>query len=281
MSEAIENCTHNCSTCGASCGSRAQDKSSFLEPLHEGSSVKKVIGIVSGKGGVGKSLVTSLMAVKMNSLGKRTAILDADITGPSIPKAFGLDNTGLSISEQQLMIPATTATGIQVVSSNLLLANETDPVIWRGAMIAGAVKQFWSEVLWKDIDYMFVDMPPGTGDVPLTVFQSLPVAGIIIVTSPQELVSMIVAKAVNMAAKMDVPVLGLVENMSYLTCPDCGKKISIFGESHIDEIAKEHGLDVLARIPIDPEVAAHVDEGTIEYLERDWMDMAAEKVARL
>jgi Mrp family chromosome partitioning ATPase len=221
------------------------------------------------------------MAVKMNSLGKRTAILDADITGPSIPKAFGLDNTGLSVSEQQLMIPATTATGIQVVSSNLLLANETDPVIWRGAMIAGAVKQFWSEVLWKDIDYMFVDMPPGTGDVPLTVFQSLPVAGIIIVTSPQELVSMIVAKAVNMAAKMDVPVLGLVENMSYLTCPDCGRKISIFGESHIDEIAKEHGLDVLARIPIDPEVAAHVDEGTIEYLERDWMDNAAEKVARL
>jgi Mrp family chromosome partitioning ATPase len=281
MSEAIENCTHNCSTCGASCAGRSQDKSDFREPLHAGCSVKKVIGIVSGKGGVGKSLITSLMAVRMNSLGKRTAILDADITGPSIPKAFGLDNSGLGVSADQLMIPATTSTGIQVVSSNLLLANETDPVIWRGSMIAGAVKQFWSEVSWKDIDYMFVDMPPGTGDVPLTVFQSLPVAGIIIVTSPQELVSMIVAKAVNMAAKMNVPVLGLVENMSYLTCPDCGKQISIFGESHIDEIADQYGLEVLARIPIDPEVASRVDAGTIEYLERDWMDKAAAKIALL
>ncbi len=280
-SEAIENCTHDCGTCGANCSARTQDKSDFLEPLNARSSVKKVIGIVSGKGGVGKSLVTSLLAVKMNSLGKRTAILDADITGPSIPKAFGLDNTGLGVTPDQLMIPAVTSTGIQVVSSNLLLAQETDPVIWRGPVIAGAVKQFWNEVLWKDIDFMFVDMPPGTGDVPLTVFQSLPVDGIVIVTSPQELVSMIVAKAVNMATKMDIPIIGLIENMSYLSCPDCGKRISVFGESHIDEIAESHGLEVLARIPIDPQVATCVDEGTVEYVEKDWMDTAAQKLLML
>ncbi len=281
MSEAIENCTHDCGNCGANCSSRTQDKNSFLEPLHKGSSVKKVIGIVSGKGGVGKSLVTALMAVKMNSLGKRTAVLDADITGPSIPKAFGLGNTGLSVSAEEVMIPASTSTGIQVVSSNLLLPTETEPVIWRGPVIAGAVKQFWGEVLWKNIDYMFVDMPPGTGDVPLTIFQSLPVDGIIIVTSPQELVSMIVGKAVGMAQKMDIPILGLVENMSYLICPDCGRKISVFGESHIDETAKELGLDVLARLPIDPEAARMVDEGAVEYLKRDWMDKAAEKLLAL
>ncbi len=280
-SEAIENCTHDCNTCGANCSVRTQDKSDFLEPLNARSSVKKVIGIVSGKGGVGKSLVTSLLAVKMNSLGKRTAILDADITGPSIPKAFGLDHTGLGVTPDQLMIPAVTSTGIQVVSSNLLLAQETDPVIWRGPVIAGAVKQFWNEVLWKDIDFMFVDMPPGTGDVPLTVFQSLPVDGIVIVTSPQELVSMIVAKAVNMATKMDIPIIGLIENMSYLSCPDCGKRISVFGESHIDEIAESYGLEVLARIPIDPQVAACVDEGTVEYVEKDWMDTAAQRLLTL
>ncbi|MCD8221222.1 MAG: Mrp/NBP35 family ATP-binding protein [Clostridiales bacterium] len=277
----MENCTHDCGTCGASCSARTQDKSDFLEPLNARSSVKKVIGVVSGKGGVGKSLVTSLLAVKMNSLGKRTAILDADITGPSIPKAFGLDNTGLGVTPDQLMIPAVTSTGIQVVSSNLLLEQETDPVIWRGPVIAGAVKQFWNEVLWKDIDFMFVDMPPGTGDVPLTVFQSLPVDGIVIVTSPQELVSMIVTKAVNMATKMDIPILGLIENMSYLSCPDCGKRISVFGESHIDEIAESHGLEVLARIPIDPQVAACVDEGTVEYVEKDWMDTAAQRLLTL
>ena len=276
-----ENCTHNCSTCGESCKSRTAAQTSFLEPLNPASSVKKVIGVVSGKGGVGKSLVTAMMAVKMNSKGKHTAILDADITGPSIPKAFGLNNNMVMMTKDNLMIPATSALGIDIMSANLLLDNDTDPVIWRGPVIAGAVKQFWNETLWEDVDYMFVDMPPGTGDVPLTVFQSLPVNGIIIVTSPQELVSMIVAKAVKMAQKMDIPILGLVENMSYLECPDCGKKISVFGESHIDEIAKEYNIPVLAKLPIDPKVAEHVDNGTIEYLERDWFDLAAEKAMEL
>lgn len=276
-----ENCTHNCSTCGESCSSRTAEQTSFLEPLNPASSVKKVIGVVSGKGGVGKSLVTAMMAVKMNSKGKHTAILDADITGPSIPKAFGLNNNMVMMTKDNLMIPATSALGIDIMSANLLLDNDTDPVIWRGPVIAGAVKQFWNETLWEDVDYMFVDMPPGTGDVPLTVFQSLPVNGIIIVTSPQELVSMIVAKAVNMAKKMNIPILGLVENMSYLECPDCGKKISVFGESHIDEIAKEHELPVLAKLPIDPVIAKHVDEGLVEYLEESWMDEAAKKVLEL
>ena len=238
------------------------------------------ITAVSGKGGVGKSLVTSMMAVKMNGKGYRTAILDADITGPSIPKAFGVSGD-IGLTEEKLMVPAVTSTGIQIMSANLLLDHEDDPVIWRGPVIAGAVKQFWSETLWKDIDFMFVDMPPGTGDVPLTVFQSLPVDGIIIVTSPQELVSMIVAKAVNMARKMDIPIVGIVENMSYLKCPDCGKKISVFGESRIDEEAEAHGIPVLARIPIDPKTAAMVDEGAAEYLEGDWLDGAAEKLARM
>ena len=276
-----ENCTHNCSTCGESCSSRTAEQTSFLEPLNPASSVKKVLGVVSGKGGVGKSLVTAMMAVKMNSKGKHTAILDADITGPSIPKAFGLNNNMVMMTKDNLMIPATSALGIDIMSANLLLDNDTDPVIWRGPVIAGAVKQFWNETLWEDVDYMFVDMPPGTGDVPLTVFQSLPVNGIIIVTSPQELVSMIVAKAVKMAQKMNIPIIGLVENMSYLECPDCGKKISVFGESHIDEIAREYNIPVLAKLPIDPKVAEHVDNGTIEYLERDWFDLAAEKAMEL
>ena len=276
-----ENCTHNCSTCGESCSSRTAEQTSFLEPLNPASSVKKVIGVVSGKGGVGKSLVTAMMAVKMNSKGKHTAILDADITGPSIPKAFGLNNNMVMMTKDNLMIPATSALGIDIMSANLLLDNDTDPVIWRGPVIAGAVKQFGNETLWEDVDYMFVDMPPGTGDVPLTVFQSLPVNGIIIVTSPQELVSMIVAKAVKMAQKMNIPIIGLVENMSYLECPDCGKKISVFGESHIDEIAREYNIPVLAKLPIDPKVAEHVDNGTIEYLERDWFDLAAEKAMEL
>ena len=276
-----ENCTHNCSTCGESCSSRTAEQTSFLEPLNPASSVKKVIGVVSGKGGVGKSLVTAMMAVKMNSKGKHTAILDADITGPSIPKAFGLNNNMVMMTKDNLMIPATSALGIDIMSANLLLDNDTDPVIRRGPVIAGAVKQFWNETLWEDVDYMFVDMPPGTGDVPLTVFQSLPVNGIIIVTSPQELVSMIVAKAVKMAQKMNIPIIGLVENMSYLECPDCGKKISVFGESHIDEIAKKYNIPVLAKLPIDPKVAEHVDNGTIEYLERDWFDLAAEKAMEL
>ena len=270
-----ENCTHDCSSCGESCSSRTAEQTSFLANLAPESSVKKVIGIVSGKGGVGKSLVTALMAVEMNRKGKRTAILDADITGPSIPKAFGIGSDGVATTpDGRLMVPAKSLEGVEIMSANLLLDKDTDPIIWRGPVIAGAVKQFWSDTLWQDIDYMFVDMPPGTGDVPLTVFQSLPVAGIIIVTSPQELVSMIVTKAVNMAEKMNIPILGVVENMSYLECPDCGKKISVFGESHIDEAAREHGIKVLARIPIDPKVAAMVDGGRIEYVEAPWLDDA-------
>ncbi len=273
-----ENCTHDCSSCGENCSSRTEEQTSFLEALNPASSVKKVFGVVSGKGGVGKSLVTSLLAVKMNSKGYRTAILDADITGPSIPKAFGISGD-IGLTEDKLMVPATSSTGIQIMSANLLLDNESDPVIWRGPVIAGAVKQFWNETLWKDIDYMFVDMPPGTGDVPLTVFQSLPVDGIIIVTSPQELVSMIVGKAVNMARKMDIPIVGIVENMSYLKCPDCGREMAVFGESHVDEIADEYGLEVLARIPIEPETARKVDEGAVEFVEADWLDEAAAKLA--
>ena len=270
-----ENCTHDCSSCGESCSSRTAEQTSFLANLAPERNKKKVIGIVSGKGGVGKSLVTALMAVEMNRKGKRTAILDADITGPSIPKAFGIGSDGVATTpDGRLMVPAKSLEGVEIMSANLLLDKDTDPIIWRGPVIAGAVKQFWSDTLWQDIDYMFVDMPPGTGDVPLTVFQSLPVAGIIIVTSPQELVSMIVTKAVNMAEKMNIPILGVVENMSYLVCPDCGKKISVFGESHIDEAAREHGIKVLARIPIDPKVAAMVDGGRIEYVEAPWLDDA-------
>ena len=257
-------CSGNCSSCGETCSSRTSEQTSFLAPLNDASSVNKVIGIVSGKGGVGKSLVTSMLAVKMRNKGYKTAILDADITGPSIPTAFGLGNDGVGVTQDKLMVPATTATGIEVMSANLLLDKETDPVIWRGPVIAGAVKQFWQETLWENVDYMFVDMPPGTGDVPLTVFQSLPVNGIVIVTSPQELVSMIVAKAVNMAKKMNIPIIGVVENMSYVECPDCGKKISVFGESHIDEVAKEYGIPVLAKLPINPEIAKAVDEGRVE-----------------
>lgn len=268
------NCTHNCNTCGENCSSREGERTSLLEPLNPASTVKKVIGVVSGKGGVGKSLVTAMMAVRMNAKGYKAAVLDADITGPSIPKAFGLTDQGVGMTPNGLMIPATTSLGIEIMSANLILDHETDPVIWRGPVIAGAVKQFWQEALWENIDYMFVDMPPGTGDVPLTVFQSIPLDGIIIVTSPQELVSMIVAKAVNMARKMNIPILGLVENMSYLTCPDCGKKITVFGESHIDQVAGEYKLPVLAKIPIDPKIAAAVDEGTVEYLEAPWLDEA-------
>ncbi len=280
MAATSEDCTRNCDTCGVNCPSRTQERTSFLEALNPASSVGKVIAVVSGKGGVGKSLVTSLLAVKMNAGGFRTAILDADITGPSIPKAFGIDG-GISVTEiggAELMVPATTATGIQIISANLLLEKDTDPVIWRGPVIAGAVKQFWNETYWKDIDYMFVDMPPGTGDVPLTVFQSLPVDGIVIVTSPQELVSMIVAKAVNMARKMDIPILGVVENMSYLVCPDCGRRINVFGESHIDEIAAGYDIPVLAKIPIETGTARSVDQGAVEFVEAPWLDEAAERI---
>ncbi len=273
-------CNSKCGSCASNCSSRKEPQTDFREQLHESSSVKKVIGIVSGKGGVGKSLVTAMLAVKTRAKGFRTAILDADITGPSMPKAFGL-SPGVMAAEEGLMLPAVSSTGIQIMSSNLLLPKETDPVIWRGPVIAGMVKSFWKETYWNAVDFMFVDMPPGTGDVPLTVFQSLPVAGIVIVTSPQELVSMIVTKAVNMANKMNIPILGLVENMSYFSCPDCGSRHAVFGESHIDEIAAEYGLEVLAKIPIQAENARAVDSGSIEFLEAEWLDGAVEKISAL
>ena len=276
-----ENCTHDYGSCSAACDSRGMDPSQFQEKLSPESSVKKVIGVVSGKGGVGKSLVTSLMACRMRAENFRVGILDADITGPSIPKAFGVHEQIRVTPDGRLLVPAETATGIQIISSNMILDHETDPVIWRGPVIAGAVKQFWSETYWENIDYMFVDMPPGTGDVPLTVFQSLPVDGIIIVTSPQELVSMIVTKAVNMAKKMNIPIIGLVENMSYLECPDCGKKISVFGESHVEEVAKENEIPVLAKIPIRPEITKSVDEGTVEYVKAEFLDTAVEAIKKL
>lgn len=270
----VENCSHNCEGCTENCSERT--KESFLEKPNEMSRIKKVIGVVSGKGGVGKSLVTSLLAVLAKRKGYKTAIMDADITGPSIPKAFGLH--GHAEASEWGLFPVKTAAGISVMSLNLLMKNETDPVVWRGPLISGAVKQFWTDVIWSDVDYMFIDMPPGTGDVALTVFQSIPVDGIVIVASPQELVGMIVEKAVNMAKMMDVPVLALVENMSYITCPDCGKEIHVFGESHIDEIAQKHGVETVARMPIDPALAAACDAGTIESFNGTWLDGVLEKL---
>ena len=268
-------CTHDCSTCSQKCS-----KESLLEPQNSASSVKHVIGVVSGKGGVGKSLVTSMLAVTMRRRGFKTAILDADITGPSIPKAFGLKSGSVSGSELGMFPPAT-KTGIEVMSINLLVEDETKPVVWRGPVIAGTVKQFWNGVVWNDVDYMFVDMPPGTGDVPLTVFQSLPLDGIVIVTSPQDLVSMIVEKAVNMAALMDVKVLGFVENYSYIVCPDCGKVIRPYGESKIDAIAKEHNAPVLAKLPIDPSLASVCDNGVVELFEGDYFERAADMLEKM
>ena len=269
-----QNCSHNCESCSENCSERT--KESLLEKPNEMSHIKKVIGVVSGKGGVGKSLVTSLLAVQAQRKGYKTAILDADITGPSIPKAFGLH--GHAEASEWGLFPVKTANGIEVMSLNLLMKNETDPVVWRGPLISGAVKQFWTDVVWGDVDYMFIDMPPGTGDVALTVFQSIPVDGVVIVASPQELVGMIVEKAVNMAKLMDVPVLALVENMSYITCPDCGKEIRVFGESHIDEIAGKHGVDTVAKLPIDPALAAACDAGTIENFTGAWLDGVLAKV---
>lgn len=270
----VENCSHNCEGCTENCSEST--KESFLEKPNEMSHIKKVIGVVSGKGGVGKSLVTSLLAVLSRRKGYKTAIMDADITGPSIPKAFGLH--GHAEASEWGLFPVKTAAGIGVMSLNLLMKNETDPVVWRGPLISGAVKQFWTDVIWGDVDYMFIDMPPGTGDVALTVFQSIPVDGIVIVASPQELVGMIVEKAVNMAKMMDVPVLALVENMSYITCPDCGKEIHVFGESHIDEIAQKHGVETVASMPIDPALAAACDAGTIESFNGAWLDSVLEKL---
>ncbi len=278
MSENIENCTHDCSSCGADCPSR-QNPESLIEPQNALSNVKKVIGVVSGKGGVGKSLVTSMLATTLRRRECSVGILDADITGPSIPKCFGLK--GRATADENGMYPMATKTGIKVMSINLLLEEETAPVVWRGPVIAGAIKQFWTDVVWGDVDYMFVDMPPGTGDVPLTVFQSLPLAGIIIVASPQELVGMIVSKAVEMAKLMDVPVLGLVENMSYFKCPDCGKEIKLFGESHIDEVAAKYGLKVMGKLPIDPTLASACDRGIIELFGGDWLEGAADAVEEL
>ena len=273
-----EECTHDCSSCSSNCGER-RDPKDFIEKTNEFSKIKKVIAVVSGKGGVGKSLVTSSLAVKANKKGYRTAILDADITGPSIPKAFGI--TERAKADDRGLLPEQTKTGINVMSLNLLIESETDPVIWRGPVIGGTVKQFWTDVIWGDVDYMFIDMPPGTGDVPLTVFQSIPVDGIVIVTSPQDLVTMIVKKAFNMAKLMSIPVLGLVENMSYVVCPDCGKEIKVFGESKIDEIAAEMGVPVLAKIPIDPKTASLVDKGAIELADDKYVASAVDFLSKM
>ena len=270
-------CTHDCSTCSANCSSReGAKKESFLAAANKNSRVKKVIGVVSGKGGVGKSFVTVNLAVLLQKKGYQCAILDADITGPSIPKSLGVK--GPARGNDDGIWPIESKKGIRVMSINLLLDEEESPVIWRGPVIAGTVKQFWTDVCWGDVDYMFVDMPPGTGDVPLTVFQSLPVDGIVIVTSPQDLVSMVVAKAVNMAKMMNVPILGIVENYSYFTCPDCGKKHAVFGESKIEEVAAHHVLPVLAKLPIDPDSAKVVDMGLAEQLEVHELDGAVERI---
>lgn len=275
-----ENCGHDCEHCGeGSCGERSAPQK--LEPNKE-SKIKKVIAIVSGKGGVGKSLVTSLLACKMQKMGYKSAILDADITGPSIPESFGESDKRADVVEgQDALKPVVTSSGIKLMSMNFLLQNENDPVVWRGPVISGAVKQFWTDVVWNDVDFMFVDMPPGTGDVPLTVFQSLPIDGIIVVSSPQQLVRVIVEKAVKMANMMNVPILGLIENMSYVQCPDCSKEIYVFGKSNIEGIAKTFDLPVLARIPMRPETSAHVDSGDIESLEVPELDEAAQKIKAL
>lgn len=254
-------CNNDCKNCARSCSDR-KSPSDFLENPHYLSRINKVIGIVSGKGGVGKSLVTSMLSVLFNRKGYNVAILDADITGPSIPKAFGIKDK--ANGDKAGLFPVTTKTGIQVMSTNLLLKNETDPVVWRGPVISGMVRQFWKDVIWTDVDFMFIDMPPGTGDVPLTIFQSIPVDGIVIVTSPQELVSMIVAKAAKMANLMNIPILGIVENMSYFKCPDCGGEHSIYGVSHIEDIAKEYNIDTIDKLGINPKLAAAVDKGAIE-----------------
>lgn len=265
-----ENCNQNCSGCGEECADRQEAMADFKERPHELSNIKKVIAVVSGKGGVGKSSVTSMLAVTMKRLGYKVAVLDADVTGPSIPKAFGVK--GKVKGDELGVYPLKSKMGIEIMSVNLLLENDTDPVIWRGPILGNTVKQFWADVIWSDIDFMFIDMPPGTGDIPLTVFQSLAVDGIIIVTSPQELVSMIVSKAVKMARMMDIPVIGLVENLSYFKCPDNGKEYKVFGESHIDEVAKGQNLKVIAKLPIDPNISVACDKGTIEMFDGDWFD---------
>lgn len=275
----MSECTHDCSSCSSDCASRQSDPKDFIEKLNENSRVKKVIGVVSGKGGVGKSLITGLLATLFSREGYKTAIMDTDITGSSIPKMFGIK--GRAMSNQNGILPAITRTGIEIMSINLLLENPTDPVIWRGPVIAGVVKQFWSDVFWSDVDYMFVDMPPGTGDVPLTVFQSIPLDGIIIVSSPQDLVAMIVNKAVSMANMMNIPIIGVVENMSYVECPDCKKKILIYGESHIESVAKDNGIELLGQIPISPEITSACDTGLVEDFCGDWLDKTVERIKKI
>ena len=277
MSENQKSCSEECSK--ESCEGCSKNPESLIEKTHEFNSIKKVIGVVSGKGGVGKSIVTSMLAVLMNRKGYRSAVLDADVTGPSIPKIFGIKEKAQG-SEIGLFA-AKSKTDIGIMSVNLLLENDTDPVVWRGPIIAGTVKQFWTDVLWGDVDYMFIDMPPGTGDVPLTVFQSIPIDGIIIVTSPQELVSMIVEKAVKMAQMMDIPILGLVENLSYFKCPDCEKEISIFGESHIERIAADNNITNIAKLPINPKIAAACDKGVIELFDGNWLDNIADNFEKM
>ncbi|MBE6948955.1 MAG: Mrp/NBP35 family ATP-binding protein [Ruminococcaceae bacterium] len=276
----MSECTHNCETCSLNCGSAGQSEPKDLhEKPNELSKIKKVIAVVSGKGGVGKSSITSMLTVLMQRKGYSTAILDADITGPSIPRSFGIK--GRATGSEMGIFPITSKLGTQVMSINLLLENATDPVVWRGPVIAGVVTQFWTDVIWKDVDFMFVDMPPGTGDVPLTVFQSLPVDGIIIVASPQELVSMIVEKAVKMAGMLNIPILGIVENMSYFTCPNCNEKHSVFGESHIEELAEKYSIKEISKLPINNKISAACDAGLIELFEGDWLDNIADSLEKL
>lgn len=271
-----ESCNQDCNSCSQDCEERKID---FSAKLNEHSKVKKVIGVVSGKGGVGKSLVTSLLSIYMNKRGYRTAVLDADITGPSIPKVFGISEK--ATGNQYGVLPAISKTGIQVMSLNLLLENDTDPVVWRGPVIANTVKQFWTDVIWDDVDYMFVDMPPGTGDVPLTVFQSLPIDGVVIVTSPQDLVSLIVTKSIKMANMMNIPVLGIVENMSYAVCPGCNEKIEIFGESKIEKVSQENNIEIYDRVPINPEITKLSDQGFLEAIEESYLENIVNKVESL
>lgn len=273
-----EECNHDCSSCGTTCGDDTR-KQDLHEKPHELSNIRHVVAVVSGKGGVGKSLVTGLLAVSMSRKGRHVGIMDADITGPSIPKMFGV--TGEVIGNQAGAYPVKSSGGIDVVSMNLFLEDTSDPVVWRGPVISGVVKQFWQDVIWNDVDYLFIDMPPGTGDVPLTVMQSIKLDGIVIVTSPQELVAMIVEKAVKMASVMKVPILGVVENMSYFECPDCGKQHKIFGESHLEEIARDYRLDILGRIPIQPGLAAKCDAGQIETVEADYLKTAVDNLLAL
>ena len=262
-----ENCSHDCSSCGADCSSR--EKKSFIKKPHELSDIKKVIAVVSGKGGVGKSMTCALLASAAQNSGKVTAIMDADITGPSIPRMLGI--TERAMGSENGILPTVSENGIQVMSMNVLLENEAEPVVWRGSLISGTVQQFWTDVIWTGVDIMFIDMPPGTGDVPLTVFQSIPLDGVIIVTTPQDLVGMIVQKAVNMAQMMNVPILGIVENMSYIKCPDCGRKLSVFGESGVDALAMEYGIPAVAKLPIDPELTKAADSGKIEEYKENYL----------